>query len=102
MMSRVLSGLIKPDSPPAPLSNPAAGVTSPDEVNILGRIWMDDHLELYHSNKGPTPTHLAQLALKRVKMHLVSNDWENKYNGQTAPVHLPEVHKNVRDTLYYV
>jgi hypothetical protein len=108
-VSRVLSGLIKPppssDSgpadPPAPSNNTVAGVTSPEEVGILSSIWTDDHLELYDI-KWPIPTHLAQSALKRAKMHLVCNDWENKNRGQTAPFYLPEVHRNVRDTLYYI
>ena len=107
-VSHVLSGLIKPPpsplqeprSPPAPSNHPAAEVASPEEVDILGRIWIDDHLELYDI-KWPTPTNLAQLALKRAQMHLVSNDWDNRLQGQTAPVFLPEVHENVRNTLYY-
>lgn len=107
-LSYVPSGLIRPPpssgggpaDPPAPSNNAAAGVTWPDEASLLGAIWMDDRLALYDT-KWPTPTHLAKLAFRRAKMHLISNDWDNKNHGQTAPVYLPEVHKNVRDTLYY-
>jgi hypothetical protein len=107
-LSHVPNGLINPPppsgggpaGPPAPSNNTVARATSPDEVDLLGRIWMDDRLALYDT-KWPTPTHLAKLALKRARMHLISNDWENENHGQTAPVYLPEVHRNVRDTLYY-
>jgi hypothetical protein len=76
-------------------------VASSDEVDFLNQIWMDEHLELYNT-EWSIPTYLAHLALKRARMHLVTNDWEYEKHGQTAPVYLPEVHSNVCDTLYYV
>jgi hypothetical protein len=76
-------------------------VALPDEVDFFNQIWMDEHLELYDT-EWPIPTHLAHLALKRAKLHLVTNDWEYEMHGQTAPVYLPEVHEDVRNTLYYI
>ena len=72
---------------------------APVEVEILGQIWKDGHLELYDT-KWPIPTHLAQLASDRALIHVVTNDWENQ--TETTPVYLTKVYKDVRNTLYYV
>jgi hypothetical protein len=84
--------------PPADDSNDALNVTPP-EVEIFGHIWKDVHLELYDI-KWPIPTYLAQLASYRALVHVVTNDWDNQ--TEATPVYLPNVHKYVRDTLYYV
>ena len=70
-------------------------------IEILAHVWKNDYLELYDT-KWPIPTYLAQLALDRAHRHLVTNNWVTTKGGQTAPVYLPEVHRNVRDTLYYI
>ena len=72
---------------------------APVEVEILGQIWKDGHLELYDT-KWPIPTRLAQLASDRALIHVVTNDWENQ--TETTPVYLTKVYKDVRNTLYYV
>jgi hypothetical protein len=81
---------------PAQSVNPRSATQT--EVATLDHIWKDDHLELYNT-KWPIPTYLAQLALGRARRYLVTNDWEHR---QKAPFSLPEVHKSVRDTLYYL
>jgi len=90
-------------SPPPSISEPSGskGDETPPEVKLFGYIWKDEHLELYDT-KWPIPTYLAQLALDRALIHVVTNDGKNKQNTQTTPVYLPKVHKTVGNTLYYV
>jgi hypothetical protein len=68
------------------------------DMDYLVGIWKDDELGLY-STQWPIPTHLAHLATKRAMTRLRTDDWENT---TTAPFSLTAVHKNVRDTLYYL
>jgi hypothetical protein len=118
-LTRKVSGIVplpmqelgSPNLAPLPIAQPKfaerqASQQVPDDVTakcieILAHVWKDDHLELYDT-KWPIPTYLAQLALDRAHRHLVTNDWVNTKGDQTAPVYLPEVHRNVRDTLYYI
>ncbi|KAK4952832.1 hypothetical protein LTR28_006609 [Elasticomyces elasticus] len=53
-----------------------------------------------HDNKWPVPTHLARLAAKRALLHLRSDDWSEE--NPTRPYTLPQVHKNLQQTLYFL
>lgn len=66
-------------------------------IDFLAGVWKDEELGLYNT-KWPVPTHLARLATKRAMIHLRTDDWRSV----TAPFSLPDVHRSVRDTLYYL
>lgn len=73
---------------------------TPAELDLLTALWKDDDLRLFNT-KWPVPTHLAHLAAKRAMVHLCIKESQSS-GDNTASVVLPEVHKDVRDTLYYL
>ncbi|KAK3719947.1 hypothetical protein LTR37_004070 [Vermiconidia calcicola] len=69
------------------------------ELKRLADLWSDDRLGLYDT-KWPIPTHLARLATKRAQLHMRLDKW-NK-TDDAAPCSLPQVHKDVENTLYFL
>lgn len=80
--------------------SPANGEVTDDEINLLTAIWKDDDLGLY-GTKWPVPTYLAHQAAHRAMTHLHTDDWDRP-KETTTPYYLPEVHENVRNSLYYL
>lgn len=78
----------------------ARAKVTPAELDLLAAIWKDDDLRLFNT-KWPVPTHLARLAAKRAMVHLSTKESQLS-DDNNASVFLPEVHKDVRDTLYYL
>jgi hypothetical protein len=99
----------QPEAPmllePAPPSLTICGVKHEDatdvNIDLLVAIWKDEGLGLYNT-KWPVLTHLAHLAAKRAIVHLRENNWQHASEGVIEPFTLPNVHENVRDTLYYL
>lgn len=72
------------------------GTYTDANLDFLAAIWKDEGLGLY-STKWPVPTHLAHLATKRARIYLEENG-----DSGLSQSSLPDVHENVRNTLYYL
>ncbi|KXT16642.1 hypothetical protein AC579_8046 [Pseudocercospora musae] len=70
------------------------------EIKRLVALWSDASLGL-HDTKLPIPSHLAQAATKRAMTHLSEISTDQQKTKYETPK-LNPVHKDVKDTLYYL